>query len=127
MTVVFDPPPHVPDVNHWEGIIDYHLFRPRRLVTKLTEGRNFGDPLAGYHLQHGRDQGIPTETFHFVTVWDDPVEQMRVYAAARWGLGCWEVERCWLDLEGRSLSMAWRALGLVGIRKRMRPFVLQLS
>ena len=124
MSVLFDRAIHVPDVNHWEGIIDYNLFAPRRLISKLTEGRNFGDPLATYNLHHARDTGAKTETFHFLTSWDDPIDQIRVYAAARWGAESWETDPAWLDLEGRSLSLAWRALGALGIRKKLRPFVI---
>ncbi len=132
MTVLFDPTKHVPDVNHWEGIVNFELFHPNRIVTKLSEGRNFGDPLAGYTLRQAREREIPSETFHLVTTWDDPTEQLRVYGAALFGAYCTDdpehfgFDPIWLDLEGRSLSAAWRALGTFGIRKKLRPFTLAL-
>jgi GH25 family lysozyme M1 (1,4-beta-N-acetylmuramidase) len=127
MTIPFDPALHTPDVSHWEGVIDFDLFRPRRIVTKLTEGRNFGDPLAGYNLRQAREvtPAIPAEAFHFVATWDDPGAQIEVFAAALWGAYA-EGDPAWLDLEGRSLSRVWRALGFVRIRKKLKPFVLTL-
>jgi len=127
MTIIYDPAKHVPDVNHWEGIPDHarmHAAGVRRAVTKLTEGRNFGDPLAGYAFRRWKELGIEREAYHFLTVWDDPVEQVLVFHAALQGVYWQPTEPIWLDLEGRSLSTAWRALGLVGIRKKLRPFIL---
>lgn len=127
MTVPYNPTIHIPDVNHWEGVIDFDLFpKPRRIITKLTEGRNFGDPLGGYNLRHARELGITPEAYHFATAWDDPTEQMRVYRAALHGVYWTPEEQCWLDFEGRSIPAIWRGLGTIGIRRNFRPFVLKL-
>jgi lysozyme len=127
MTVTYNPALHVPDVNHWEGIPDHfamHSAGVRRCITKLTEGRNFGDPLAGYAFLNWRRLGIEREAYHFLTSWDDPVEQLMVFHAALQGVQWFPTEPIWLDLETRGISLAWRALGTAGLRRKARPFIL---
>jgi GH25 family lysozyme M1 (1,4-beta-N-acetylmuramidase) len=127
VSVVYDPVKHVPDLNHWEGLPNHdriYLAGVRRAATKLTEGRNFGDPLAGYAFRKWRELGIAPEAYHFLKTAEDPLEQIKVFGAALYGVHWQPGDWIWLDLEGRSLSAAWRALGILGIRTKLRPFVL---
>lgn len=128
--VPFNPALHVPDVNHWGGIIDqetFHAAGVRRAITKLTEGAHFGDPLAGFCFRKWRELGIAREAYHFVTTWDDGAEQVRVFNAGLYGVHWQPSEPIWLDLEARSLSAAWRALSVVGLRRKLKPLVLQMT
>lgn len=125
--IAFDPAKHVPDLSHWEGAVDFDLFYlagAPRLITKLTDGRHGGDPLAAYALRWARDRAqVPREAFHFLEPLEDVREQMEVFRRACWG--CYldpANDKLWLDVE--CIPLAWRVLGALKIRKLLRPVVL---
>jgi len=120
MFISFDPTKHVPDINHWEGVIDfdaYELGGARTVITKLTDGRNFGDPLAGYALRHAKERGMKREVYHFLRPLEDMIEQMRVFKAALYGAYFDPItEPVELDVEDVPLRLR--------LRRLFRPIVL---
>lgn len=120
---MISPPPPIPgdivlDVSHWEGVIDWeavHSAGVRKAVVKLTDGRNFGDPLGAYNARAGREAGIKVSFYHYCRPNVDAVEQLRVFSAALYGAHWSSEEEIALDIETTS------GLGLY----LMRQFVLK--
>jgi lysozyme len=126
--VAFNPSQHVPDVNHWQGLIDFAAFfgaGPSKLITKLTDGAHMADPQAGYALRWAAEKAHkPRETFHYLRPDVDLASQLETYSRALWGAGVDPLtEMTWLDVE--SLPLTWRALSALKIRNKLRPAVIE--
>jgi len=105
MTILPQPPiagDIVIDVSHWEGVIDWPRVKAagiNKAVIKLTDGRNFGDPLAGYNARSGREAGVTILLYHYLRPNIDPLDQMAVFFAALYGVYWKPDEGVVLDIE----------------------------
>lgn len=125
------PPRPIPsdwiiDVSHWQGVIDWEAVAAagvKKAGIKLTDGRNFGDPLGAFNARSAREHGIVPVFYHFLRPASGIAEQVAVFAAALYGAR-WSIsdnEPIALDVEssGGLIQVRMRAAVVAAVKQAM--------